>query len=230
MTDFSARWKTTDATIKANEIIAALKANKDIREFFSQPSLYDKYSEEDKYFNDLLDLRGLTFSNEDFLNCDISYLNFNYCIFENCTFSHIDFRNNRVHETLFENCHFFSSNLDCIYGYNTAFKNCIIDKASLISCYLIDPSFINSTIENTDLHTARLISPVLNNSTIKSCDLSSIRIAPTISFIKQIKENRTSFNLRNIEWLSHNGKAIKNPLDDSLWKIKSMIKEMSPFK
>jgi len=230
MTDFSARWKTTDATIKANEIIAALKANKDIREFFDQPLLYDKYSEEDKYFNDLLDLRGINFIQEDFSNCSFSHLNVSYCKFVGCNFSKVNFFNSRIHESTFDACSFSETMLDAVYGHRTAFKKSTFERASFGSCFLVDSIFYGSNIANSNFSSARLVAPTFKDSTMISCDFSWARMTPTKSLVQLLKKNKSLLNLNEIEWLNRDGQNIKSPLNDSLWEIKNMIKEILPFK
>ncbi|GAB2899065.1 pentapeptide repeat-containing protein [Microbulbifer echini] len=213
MSDFKSRWKTPLGIKNALEIVSALKSDQSLDEYLNDTSLSDKYSDNDRYFDQLFDLRGMVIDGQAFSNCSFSYLNLSYCIFTNCNFFKVNMFNSRMHESYFRGCEFMSCGLEAIYGCDTRFEDVNWKMSSFSSSYLIGPQLIKSSIADCDFSSSRLVSPDFTKTKIINSDFSWARVAPTESFIKAVKKNKKTINLNAVEWLSPDGKAIKNPFE-----------------
>ncbi|AZZ90015.1 pentapeptide repeat-containing protein [Hahella sp. KA22] len=212
MNDFLEYWKTSLGVKKKEEVVSALKSDSPVVEVFIDSVKLGNYDFEDKYFDELLDIRGIDIQNENFDSCDLSYINFSYATFVNCTFRKVNIFCSRLHKTNFIDCKFGSCSFDGVYGYEANFSRCKIKKSSFNSCYFVRIKVDNSRILEADFSSARLVSPVLLESIINTCDFSWARIAPTESFVTSIKKYKETINLSNLQWLEPNGMPIENPI------------------
>ncbi|WP_444902980.1 pentapeptide repeat-containing protein [Microbulbifer sp. CnH-101-E] len=215
MNEFNSRWKTDNGAKKAIQVVTALQSDKPLDEYLFEDYLTDKYSVNDRDFDQLFDLRGLEIEGENFSDCSLSYLNLSYCTFINCNFSRVNMFNSRVHESYFKKCEFVSCELESLYGNSAKFDHVKWGLSSFSSSYFINSEIVKSTILDCDFSSSRLVLPDFRGSAVKNSDFSWARIAPTKSFIMAVSENKKTINLNSVEWLNSKGKVAKDPFEAS---------------
>lgn len=95
---------------------------------------------------------GARFSNVQFVRCDFSASNFQYCYFDNVYFNHGSFAQGaNFSHSIFIECHINNIDIKECTFFDCQFQNCTFSTSSINSITLENSSFCYCTIDNIDL-------------------------------------------------------------------------------
>ncbi|MDG9672315.1 pentapeptide repeat-containing protein [Hahella sp. CR1] len=220
MNDFIGFWKTPPGLKTKEETILALKNNGGLPDIPFKGEKVSNYDRDDRYFDKLHDIRGISVNSESFQSSDFSYINLSYSNFHDCTFENVNFFCSRFHGARFFGCKFSDCSLEGIYGSELHLESCSLKKVCLNSAFLINLKVKKSKMLDVDFSSTRIISPEFSQTLLEECDFRWARIASTRSFTKLIKKSKHSISLDNTQWLGNDGKPVPSPIKTrTVWNI-----------
>ena len=137
------------------------------------------------------------YENQEFLNIqainqDISYKEFNNCVFKKCNFSQSDFQ-----ETTFSDCKFLSCNLSNILLKETWLHNVRFEKSklvwvnfSLLNIFYLWVGFYECMINICNFTKLNLSKTKFINSTIYDCDFINTNLTKSDFFDSNLKQSK----------------------------------------
>lgn len=136
---------------------------------------------------------GARFSNVQFIRCDFSASNFQYCYFDNVHFINGSFATGtNFSHSLFIECHIDQIDIKECTFFDCQFQNCIFTSSSINSITFENSAFCYCTIENIDLahlnlEFTQIVGMLMNDVTLPPYQLAYVIGAP--SYLLSTEDN-----------------------------------------